>query len=74
MMKLQTKIPEGFVLFPNAVSSLLVLVGLLLTMPAQPTVTKHDVNSQVCSNHIPADNWSQLHTLMHKPTVWVLIE
>lgn len=50
------------------------LADLLLMVPAQRMVTERDINAQVCGNHMPACNWSQLHTLMYKPTIWELIE
>lgn len=50
------------------------LVEPLLMVPAQPAVIEDNINSQVYGNHMPAYNSSQLHTLMHKPTTWVLTE
>lgn len=53
-MKLQIKLPEGFSLFPHAVSCVLMLADLLLLVPAQRMVTERDINAQLCGNHMPA--------------------
>lgn len=50
------------------------LTNLLLSVSVQPPETDYDANAEVCNNHLPACNRSQLHTLTHKPTIWVLIK
>lgn len=54
MTKLQIKLAGGLSLFPRAVSSVLMLADLLLLVPAQRMVTEHDINAQLCGNHMPA--------------------
>lgn len=73
-MKLRTELPDEFPSQTLHVSFWLVLTNLLLMVSVQPPETDYDANAEVCNNHLPAYDRSQLHTLTHKPTIWVLIK